>query len=82
MSTRLLKTSAPVLREAEFCNHSEAFILHINSRGNRDQLRTSWRSTNPTMVMGVCDSEYYSYDEDLQSMRNCSLSMQWALLEK
>jgi alkaline phosphatase len=59
-----------------------AFILHSNNRSNRDQLRTSWKSVNPTMVSGVCGGEYYPYEEDLQSMRDGPLSSQWTLLEQ
>eukprot|EP00339_Tiarina_fusa_P012873 CAMPEP_0117001948 /NCGR_PEP_ID=MMETSP0472-20121206/3775_1 /TAXON_ID=693140 ORGANISM="Tiarina fusus, Strain LIS" /NCGR_SAMPLE_ID=MMETSP0472 /ASSEMBLY_ACC=CAM_ASM_000603 /LENGTH=754 /DNA_ID=CAMNT_0004702121 /DNA_START=45 /DNA_END=2309 /DNA_ORIENTATION=+ len=59
-----------------------AFILHSNNRSNRDQLRTSWLKTNPTMVSGVCGGRYYPYEEDLQSMRDGPLSSQWTLFEQ
>ena len=57
-----------------------AFIIHSNNRSNRDQLRTSWKAVNPTLVMGVCGGRYYPYPEDLQSMMNGTMSSQWTLL--
>jgi len=59
-----------------------AFILHINNRSNRDQLRTSWKDVDPTMISGVCGGRYYPYPEDLQSMRDGDLSLMWTLLEQ
>lgn len=57
-----------------------AFIIHSNNRSNRDQLQTSWKKTNPSLVMGVCASRYYPFPEDLQSMMNGTLADQWTLL--
>lgn len=59
-----------------------AFVIHSNSRSNRDQLRTSWKSVNPTMISGVCGGRYYPFEEDLQSMRDGSLSSMWTLFEQ
>lgn len=59
-----------------------AFIIHTNSRSNRDQLRTSWKTVNPTLVIGVCGGKYYPYEEDLQSMMNGTLSKQWTFLHQ
>ena len=59
-----------------------AFVIHSNNRSNRDQLRTSWKTVNPTMISGVCGGRYYPYPEDLDSMRSGVLSSQWTLLEQ
>jgi alkaline phosphatase len=57
-----------------------AFIIHTNNRSNRDQLRTSWINSNPTLVLGMCGGEYYPFEETLQSMVDGSLSSQWTFL--
>ncbi|CAB9531076.1 Alkaline phosphatase H [Seminavis robusta] len=59
-----------------------AFIAHSNNRQQRDQLRRSFREVNPSFASGVCAREYYPYPEDLQSMRNGSLSRSWTLFEQ
>jgi hypothetical protein len=55
---------------------------HSNNRSNHDQLCTSWLKTNPTMVSGVCGARYYPFAEDLQSMCDGWLSLQWTLFEQ
>jgi alkaline phosphatase len=59
-----------------------AFIIHSNSRSDRDQLRRSFEKVNPTFVSGVCGGDYYPYPETLESMRSGALSSQWTLLEQ
>ena len=59
-----------------------AFISHSNNRQQRDQLRRSFREVNPTFASGTCAREYYPFPEDLQSIRNGSLSSSWTLFEQ
>ena len=57
-----------------------AFIIHSNSRSNRDQLRTNWIKSDPNVVIGVCGGSYYPYEETLQEMINGTLADKWTFL--
>lgn len=70
-------TSVPVLHATP-----GAFVTHSNYRKARDQLKRSFRKVAPTLASGVCGGGYYPYEEDLQSMRNGSLSSSWTLFEQ
>lgn len=59
-----------------------AFIIHTNSRSDRDSLRRSFEKVNPTFVSGACGGNYYPYPETLESMRSGALSSQWTFLEQ
>lgn len=59
-----------------------SFIIHTNSRSDRNALRKSFLETNPTYVNGVCGGRYYPEEETLESMRTGALSSQWTLLEQ
>jgi len=59
-----------------------AFVSHSNYRKALDQLRRSFRKVSPTMASGTCGGGYYPFEEDLQSMRNGSLSSAWTLFEQ
>ncbi|CAB9497259.1 Alkaline phosphatase H [Seminavis robusta] len=70
-------TSVPVLHATP-----GAFVTHSNNRKNRDQLRRTFQKVAPTLASGVCGGDYYPYPEDLQSMRNGSLSSSWTFFEQ
>ena len=59
-----------------------AFVTHSNNRRNKDQLRRSFRQVSPTFGSGVCGGGYYPFEEDVNSMRNGTLSRQWTLFEQ
>lgn len=95
MSQNLYEQDVPtILEEARICGKAGgvvssvpmfhatpgAFILHSNSRNNRDQLRTSWIRSDPTVVIAPCGGEYYPYPEQLQEMINGTLSSKWTFL--
>jgi alkaline phosphatase len=59
-----------------------AFVTHSNSRKNKEQLKRGFRKINPTLAIGVCGDGLYPYVDDLQAMRNGTLSSQWTLFEQ